>query len=184
MSYFTYDLAAHDGEDFDSGSIDALYYDRETNSLGVEFVSAGTVYVYDDVAESTFNLFKAASSLNTFYRNHIQTKGHHSRTYEGAALNPRVNPRVNGTADHADENAWVASPPVEETVTTVDDAYSKFGVKWTGSFNDSDERTGPFEYLVQATSVDEALHDFNRSAANLFGTKANIKIVSVTHYFA
>jgi len=66
------DLYAADGEGFNSDSVDIAGYDREGKTLYIEFQSGATVYAYEGVEESTYNLLVTAPSVGRFYRNHIQ----------------------------------------------------------------------------------------------------------------
>lgn len=68
---FQYDLLSVNGFDHDSDAIETVGYDREGQRLYVEFVSGGT-YVFEGVAESTYNLFVGSDSLGNFFRDHIQ----------------------------------------------------------------------------------------------------------------
>lgn len=182
MSIFTYDVLADDGVDFQSGSIDTVYYDREGQRLGIEFQASATVYVYENVPESVYNLFIQADSLNHFYRTYIKSKFGTSTPYVTATereSEPETEPPL---ADWERELLEAADSP-NEIVLVPDDAYSKFGVKWTGTFNSADERMGPFEYLTDATSAESAIKSFWTTARNLHGNAVTAKIVSVTQYF-
>jgi hypothetical protein len=185
---FTYDERRIHGPDFTSNSIDALYYNRADNRLGVEFQNGSTVYVYENVPESVFNLFVEADSLNAFYRQYIQGRFGESSSYHAVTKRAEVN--------HADADAWENQPepladwerellegPGEEEVAIPDNAYSQYVVNWTGSFNSSDERMGPFSYATEATSESAAIENFQTTARNLHGDAVTAKIVSVTHYF-
>ena len=175
MSTFVYDEARYEGEHFRSRSIDAVYFDREDNRVGVEFISSSTVYVYDNVTESMFNLFVEADSLNDFYRNHISRAGVNAQRYDGVSARP--------TEDHSDENAiFQPTPSLDDLIEQANNT-AKYGVKWVGSFNSSDERMGPFEFVTEANSIDEALVIFNDTATRLHGDAVSAKIVSVTRYF-
>lgn len=187
MSIFQYTDRRVNGQDFESGAIANVYYDRDTQRLGVEFNKGFSVYVYDDVPESVFGLFVEADSLHQFYTDYIQGRFGESKQYDAVTRREEVTSKGE---DHSDVEAFAPAPvALFEPNKTLDDLIeqanntAKYGVKWTGSFNNSDERMGPFEYLLQATSADEAIVDFNRSLANLFGTSVTVKIVSVTHYF-
>lgn len=188
MSAFVYDEARYEGEHFTSRSIDAVYFDREDNRVGVEFISSSTVYVYDNVTESMFNLFVEADSLNDFYRNHISRVGVNAQRYDDAKQRAAA-PSGN---DHSDENAWEVTsnddaifqptPSLDDLIEQANNT-AKYGVKWVGSFNSSDERMGPFEFVTEANSIDEALVIFNDTATRLHGDAVSAKIVSVTRYF-
>lgn len=70
---FIYDDYVESVIDFESDAIEALAYNRETEELFLEFQSGGE-YIYKGVAESTYEMFKSADSLGTFYRNFISGK--------------------------------------------------------------------------------------------------------------
>ena len=187
MSIFYYTDRRVNGQDFESGAIANVYYDTDDNRLGVEFNKGFNVYVYDEVPESVFGLFVEADSLHQFYTNFIQSRFGESTQY--SAVTKR------DSADHADENAWQPveqfAPviPIFEPNSTLDDlieqanSTSRYGVKWVGSFNSSDERMGPFEYLTDALNENDAVAEFLSTAKALHGDAVTAKIVSVTHYF-
>lgn len=62
---FIYDRIWEHAEDFTSSSVDVLYHNRETNELGVEFHSSGTIFVYDNVLESAVELVAGSDSVGS-----------------------------------------------------------------------------------------------------------------------
>ena len=77
------DLIAHAGENFQSASIDSIAYNRDSETLYIEFVSGDAIYGYEGVSESTYNLLLNADSLNHFWRDHISGQ-YDSARYDGS----------------------------------------------------------------------------------------------------
>lgn len=178
MTDFIYDRLAGNGREFSSSALDFIAYNRENSLLAVEFQSGTDIYVYEDVPESVYNLFVEAESPGNFYRDYIQ--GNFARAldvdYNGYVGIKQPEPVVT-TGNSTDGSASFSS------TIFVNTPLSKFGVKWTGSFNSSDERMGPFEFLTDAQSEADALANFWETAKSLHGDSVTAKIVSVTHYF-
>lgn len=84
MSDYLVDRKAEDGEDFTSSNVDILGYDRDSETLYVEFHSSPNVYAYSGVKESTFDMLVNADSVGSFYARHI--KG----TYDGELVGDDV----------------------------------------------------------------------------------------------
>lgn len=196
MRTFTYTNIAIDEQDFDSTSLDFIYYDRHTSTLGVEFQSGETIYGYRNVPESVYNMFVAADSVGAFYTRNIKDRFDGDGTYENAVKRLLPESALVPATDHSDENAWEEQEPpladwerellagVEESETiSSDDNYSQYVVNWTGSFENADERMGPFSYAVEAESEKAAVDSFWSVARRLHGNSITAKIVSVTRYF-
>lgn len=98
---FIFDDFAEDAVDFDSEAIEALAYNREEALLYVEFQSGGE-YIYSDVAESTYNMFKDAPSVGTFYRQFISGK-YTSERVQDVSLTARW---TTATAAQAHDDAY------------------------------------------------------------------------------
>lgn len=200
MTDIIVDLRAENGIDFTSDSLDVVGYDRESKTLYVEFQSSGTVYAYEGVEESTFNLFINADSLNRFWRDHI------SGTYtKGVDSNGVITPREQedpATTTQAEYeplvpvgDPWgVATPQATVsagiTFTNAEGDVSinipnarinipkrRFGIRWEipGTALSS-------EPVYEANTVDEALKDFASDAETFLGPDVQVKVKAVVHY--
>jgi hypothetical protein len=168
------DLSAENGEDFNSTNLDIVGYDRESKTLYVEFQSGPEVYGYADVEESTYNLLVGAPSVGSFYAKHISGK-YTSTKYDG---NHVIEPR---DADEDTDNVAYSSvfaydADVALSVNVIQPA--KYGVKWQNA-----QGTIGGNPLYEAIGEADALAQFNSAISQVFGPDADIKIVSVTHYF-
>lgn len=195
MTDYMVDRIAEDGEDFHSSNIDILGYDRESETLYVEFHSSGTVYSYAGVKESTFDMLVNADSVGSFYARHI--KGTYTGDIEGEGF---ITLREDEDPIQP-EQKWLSVPEGETpdfaqgglvsaggeirisdegifaggvlTVPVVQP--TRFGVRWTNG-------TLTFEPEFQALSEADALAQFNAAVSQVM-PDADVKIMAVTHYF-
>jgi len=202
MTDILVDLLAEDTIDFNSSSIDYVGYDREAKRLYIEFQSSGTVYSYEGVEESTYNLLVGADSLNAFWRDHIKgnyTSGPQSedvlvkREDEDPIQPDRkwLSVPEGETPDFAQGGLIVAEGEQDAVLLSNEGIFalgslnipviapSRFGVKWTSD----NLGAGPFEPEFQALSEADALAQFNAQVTGIFGTDFHVKILAVTHYF-
>lgn len=158
MQDFFYDRVAFDGDEFRSDAIEAIAYNRGDKQLYVEFQSGGE-YVYDDVNESTYNLFVMADSLGHFWRDHIS--GNYTSHKDIYFL---------------EENEGYDEEVNDASAATV--SLSKYGVKWSHGVL-------ILEAGYEATSEEEALRMFNADMVPALVALPNkeFKILAVTHYF-
>lgn len=57
----------------DSSQVKAIGYDEATKTLAVTFTrGTGAIYHYPDVDQATFEAFKSAESIGTFFGKHIK----------------------------------------------------------------------------------------------------------------
>lgn len=169
MTDILVDLYDVDGIDFDSESIEAIAYDRQDKVLYVQFQDGSTVYGYEGVEESTYNLLKDADSLNRFWREHISSK-YTSTKHEDADLFYR-------------EAEQVSTVDVTKAEVVASDAagLSRYSVDW---YDDNSSITGKPEY--QATGEEDALRQFYAQlgdAKGFLGADIQPVIKGVTHYF-
>lgn len=189
MTDILVDLLAEDGTDFDSSSIDFVGYDRGAKRLYVEFQSSGTVYSYEGVEESTYNLFVGADSLNAFWRDHIKGNYTSGPQSDGCLVldEDPIQPEQKWLSTDGDESPFAAAE-TEFLLLLCDGATllpttpsapvitpSKYGVKWTNG-------TLTFEPLFEAMSEADALAQFNAAVGQVM-PDADVKIQAVTHYF-
>ena len=118
------DLLATDGDEFDSENVYQVGYDRETQTLYVEFQSADTVYSYVGVYESTYNLLVNAPSVGRFVNTHIKGKGFGGEKYEDALITLRDEPEVEVTTER--------KPQVGDRVVITSDDKFPGGTYWNG----------------------------------------------------
>lgn len=166
MTDFVYDSLAERGEDFDSDAVNILAYNREDKELFIEFVSGGE-YVYSDVEESTYNVFKDSSSLGRFYRNHISGKFTNTNRVVGDLVG----------RDEVEDNAEPVTECVDTTIKNGDAEAvrdRRYSVKWTNG-------TLTFEPEYLALGENDAILQWNDALTSAGITGA--KIVSVTRYF-
>lgn len=187
---FAYTSRFDNGIDFDSSSLDKVYYNSDTNVLGVEFQTNDTIYGYRSVPESVFNLFVGSDSVGGFYVDHIKDR------FDGDGIYTIGLPVEDEEEPLADwERELLANEPVEVEVDPsnvisfpsvnlgFENAFAKYDVKWTGSFNSSDERMGPFMFSTRAINETDAVSNFFATARALHGAAVSARIVSVTRYF-
>lgn len=203
MSDYMVDLLAEDGEEFHSSNIDILGYDRDTETLYVEFHSSGTVYTYTGVKESTFDLMVNADSVGSFYARHI--KGTYTGDIAGEGVitlrepdEDPIQPDRKWLTTDGDESPFaqggriVAEGEQEAALFSSESVLaltslnalvvstSRYVVQWTSEdFNGA----GPFKPEFQAMSEADALAQFNAQVSATFGTDLHVKIQAVTHYF-
>lgn len=204
MSEYMVDLLAEDGEDFHSSNIDILGYDRDSKTLYVEFHSSGTVYTYEGVEESTFDMLVNADSVGSFYARHI--KGTYTGDIAGEGVitlrEPDEDPiqpdqkwlsvPEGETPDFAQGGLIVAEGEQDAVLLSSEGIFalgtlnipviapSRYLVQWTSEdFNGA----GPFKPEFQAMSEADALAQFNAQVSATFGTDLHVKIQAVTHYF-
>lgn len=163
MSNFIYDRRAVEGMGFTSNSIRYVGYNRSERLLGVQFKSGDNIFSYENVDESTYNVFIEAESLNAFWRTHISGKYNRGDTFT--------------------DWAWVdglSTASEIRNLVNIDKFNGKYGITWT--LGDGSET---FEYLTEAVNDVEAVAVFNTEANRLFGDASSItiKVVSVTRYF-
>lgn len=203
MSEYLVDRLAAHGDDFDSSNIDLLGYDRESETLYVEFHGSGTVYSYAGVKESTFDMLVNADSVGSFYARHI--KGTYTGDIEGEGF---ITLREDDEVDPIQpDQKWLSVPPggtpyfargslvqgaYPHFVMSTDSIFtsgstnvpvvtpSRYVVQWT---SDDFNGAGPFKPEFQAMSEADALAQFNAQVVATFGSDLNVKIQAVTHYF-
>ena len=197
--YIEVDLIAFEGDDFESQNVDIVGFDRETDTLYIEFQSSGTVYAYGGFNESTYNLIVGADSVGGFVNAHIKGQATSGARYDsGEVLTLRVPKALASVSSIADADPiqptreWLTGDsnpfgPSDEQ----DDflakllAPSTYGVKYTVSHDGAVQ--GPFEPSFEALSEADALTQFNDALSTLETTLGwdalTVKIVSVTHYF-
>jgi hypothetical protein len=182
MTEILVDRYAEDEVDFDSSSIYVVAYDRETKTLFVEFYSSDTVYAYEGVEESTYEMFVEADSLNRFWRNYISGK-YTSEKHAGASFETREASEPETEVDDAyltanqmrDHVALNTGSVSSGFISSILAAPSRYSVKWE---NTEGTIGGHPEY--QAMSEQDALAQC-RAAIEAAGIDG-YKIVSVTHY--
>lgn len=181
MTYYTnlaVDLIANHGSDFTSSSVDIVGYDRASKTLYIEFHNSVSVYGYEGVEESTYNLLVSAPSVGRFYRDHIQGE-YTSTKYDGFhVINQReeAEPEVEVDDEYLTSNSTIFSGTGLASILTVPSP-TRYSVKWE---NIEGTIGGHPEY--QAMSEQDALAQC-RAAIEAAGIDG-YKIVSVTHYFA
>lgn len=192
MSEYLVDRIAEDGEDFKSSNIDILGYDRESETLYVEFHSSGTVYSYAGVKESTFDMLVNADSVGSFYARHI--KGTYTGDIAGEDVitlreeEDPIQPERKWLTTDGDESPFALTEGEADTVTLNAGGLfitgtlnvpvmqpAKYGVKWSNG-------TLTFEPLFEALSEADALAQFNAAVTQVM-PDADVKILAVTHYF-
>lgn len=171
MSDYMVDRIAEDCEDFCSSNIDILGYDRASETLYVEFKSGSTVYAYEGVKESTYDMLVNADSVGSFFAHHI--KGNYTSDAVGDGIitlredDDPIKPEQKWLTTEGDESPFAPGGVLSP---------SKYGVKWTNG-------TLTFEPTFEALSEADALAQFNAAVEQVLGADTPVKIVSVTHYF-
>lgn len=182
MDTFTYDEIAHDGHEFDSDAIAMLAYSLSDRELLVKFQTGG-MYIYSDVAESTYHLAVEAQSVGRFYRSYILAK------YVSRAVRPDAALRLVKNEETDDENGGIVAEKYDEGVLNLSGPLesSTFGVKYTMTTNvNGSIPTGPFEPVYQAANEAEAIVQFEQALAgmkSITGWDINVNVLSVTHYY-
>jgi hypothetical protein len=176
MSTILYvDLFAENGEDFRSDSIDTVAYDRESKTIYVEFNSGDTLYAYNPVEESTYNLFISAPSLNYFWRNHI-TDEFGAVKYDDAWFEMRKEPVV-------EDDYFTVNSDQEDALATLRaklTGKARFSVSW--EIADSTIGGKPEFFADDET---DALRQFNEAmeyANRLELGYPDFTITAVTHH--
>lgn len=158
------DLAVLEGSDFESSNIDIVGYIRDDKTLVIKFRSGHAVYLYEDVEESTYNLFVGDASLGQFYVKLIQGKYAYSRLDSALIF-------------RNDESEDVEPPE-----------FKNYHVEWIGwleSVLTGGEETmiGPFEYVVNASDDEDAIAAFYETAHNIYDSALSVKVIKVARYF-
>lgn len=191
MTEFLADLVAYEGDEFSSGSLDTVAYDREGKRLLVEFQSGGT-YVYDGVEESTYNMLVEADSLNHFWRDYISGKYTSTKDHFYVTERPDETQDDDAPVDLQPETKFITingdgltfgGPAFGGTITVPTIKPARYSVKWV---SESERFPGPFQPEFNALSEADALVQFNNEVTateRILGETLNVKIVSVTHYF-
>lgn len=204
MTDILVDLLAEDTVDFDSSSIDYVGYDRESKTLYVEFQSSGTVYSYEGVEESTYNLFVEADSLNRFWREHVSGKFTSGPTSEDCLVKREDEDPIQP------ERKWLSVPEGETPEFAKGGLVSAGGeirISSEGLFSggvltvpviqptryaveytvEHDGTSGTYKPEFQAMSEADALAQFNEALSGLTTvlgwTDVKVKVKAVTHYF-
>lgn len=208
MSEYLVDRLAADGDDFDSSNIDILGYDRESETLYVEFHSSGTVYSYAGVKESTFDMLVNADSVGSFYARHI--KGTYTGDIEGEGFitlredEDPIQPEQKWlsvpegeTPDFAQGGVIRTESKKDAIVLNGEGIFAKtggvlssivvkptrFAVEYTVEHDGTSARYRP---EFQAMSEADALAQFNEALSGLTTVlgwnDVKVKIASVTHY--
>lgn len=154
MDKYLVDRLVRNGEDFYSSTIDSLGYDRESGTLYVGFSPHETVYAYNDVEESTFDMLAYADSVGRFFAKYI--KG----TYTGSIVRDRVAKLRNAEGGHIDTG--------------------RYAVQWSAPDLGG---AGHFKPEFQAVDEDDALTQFKTHMAAVFGEDMNYEIEAVIHYY-
>lgn len=170
-----------DGDGFNSRSIYLVGYDRDSKTLYIEFHNSNKVYAYDDVEESTYNLFVEAESLNKFWRTHILGRYSNDVVAKGAEFDVRYD-----KPHRPEETVASAGPFVSNetgtfngsTVTYDITAPARYSVKWAPL--DGDLTFEPEFFVASEQQAIETLH--NRLVAAL-GEGTPYKVLAVTHHF-
>lgn len=202
MSEYLVDRLAADGDDFDSSNIDILGYDRESETLYVEFHSSGTVYSYAGVKESTFDMLVNADSVGSFYARHI--KGTYTGDIEGEGF---ITLREDDPVQP--ERKWLSVPEGEtpdfaqgglvsaggETRLSGEGIFAssaltvpvikptRYAVEYTVEHDGTSGRYKPeFQAMSEADALAQFKEALNGLTTVLGWNDVKVKIVSVTHY--
>lgn len=187
-----------------SSAIATIAHNSHTDALYVRFTNDNEV-VYEDVAESTFNLFASADSLGGFYNRHISGQftaiahGYGGDTelvsYYDTAESTGHGTKVPDVAASISTGPWPhigdPQPPLtpwtfdtETTISIPEPPVSRYRVHW----EDEDGTTGS-SAIFEATSEQGAIELFNESVAaasrlglRLAVTDNGVKVTAVTHY--
>lgn len=194
MSEYLVDRRHDNGIDFTSSNIDVLGYDRETETLYVEFHSGATVYSYAGVKESTYDMLINADSVGSFYATYI--KGTYTGDVAGDDVieqreveDDPIQPDRKWLTTDGEESPFIAEGEADAiriggdgifalsggVITASILAPQKYGVKWTNG-------TLTFEPLFEALSEADALAQFSAAMRQVM-PDADVKIQAVTHYF-
>lgn len=181
MTYYV-DLIANEGEDFTSSNLDVLGYDRETETLYIEFQSGSSVYAYRGVKESVYNLMLAAKSVGSFYSTHIKGNSDYPSEMVGHDLID-VRSERDEVRPEQGEVKWVTNPGGDRPIfdgkefpapTAIPERYA---VTWVA------ENMGPFSPTFMALNEDDAINIFKSHLSQTFGDSLVPTIKAVTHYF-
>lgn len=169
---FIYDDYAEESVDFYSDAIESIAYNRDEALLFVEFQSGGE-YIYSDVAESTYNMFKDAPSLGTFYRQFISGKYTSERVYDANLTKRHFEPV---REDEPNEDFGLSAPPSGLVASRVR-VGSRFAVKYqiagTGIIAESE---------IEANSAGEAMAEFYELFASELPGQSPV-VIALTQYF-
>lgn len=204
MTDILVDRRHDDGNDFTSSNIDVLGYDRETETLYVEFHSSPTVYAYSGVKESTYDMLIGADSVGSFYAHHI--KGNFDSEIAGEGV---IQEREDDPIQP--ERKWLSVPEGETpdfaqggTVLGEDEQDvirisgegifggsisipvikpTRYAVEYTVEHDDTSARYKPeFTALSEADAISQFNEALSGLTTVLGWTDVKVKIVSVTHY--
>ena len=181
MTELLVDLRATDGYEFYSDNVEEVGYDRETQTLYVEFQSSPAIYSYVGVLESTYNLLVDADSVGGFINRHIKGRGFGGEKYDDGCMIKRE-PEVEDVSPQGDKH-WLSTDGDQSPFDVNEDngfldtlvvGPSKYGVTWTNG-------TLTMEPVFEAMSEADALAQF-QAALTATGI-AHAEVRKVTHYF-